>query len=40
VAGVGDVNGDGYDDRIAGALHFDHGQTDEGVAFLNYGSAS
>ncbi len=39
VAGM-DVNGDGYSDVIAGAFHYDAGQTDEGVAFVFLGSAS
>jgi hypothetical protein len=35
VASAGDVNGDGYADVIAGALHFyDDGQTSEGSAFV------
>jgi hypothetical protein len=37
VAGAGDVNGDGFDDMIVGADFYDHGQADEGVAFLTYG---
>jgi hypothetical protein len=37
VAGAGDVNGDNYDDRIVGAFFYDHGQTDEGVAFAKHG---
>jgi hypothetical protein len=40
VAGAGDVNGDGYDDVIVGALLFDNGETTEGRAFAYYGSAS
>ncbi len=39
VAGGGDLNGDGYDDVIAGAPYHDAGQTDEGAAFVYYGSA-
>jgi len=38
VAGAGDVNGDGYDDRIVGANFYDRGQTDEGAALAKYGS--
>ena len=37
---AGDVNGDGYDDVITGGYAFDNGQTDEGMAFVYYGSAS
>ncbi len=40
VATAGDVNGDGYADIIVGAPYFDNGQTDEGRAFVYYGSAS
>jgi len=40
VSTAGDVNGDGYDDVIVGALLFDNGQVDEGGAFLYHGSAS
>ena len=40
VAGAGDVNSDGYDDVIVGARRYDAGETDEGVAFVFYGSAS
>ncbi|RMF13957.1 MAG: hypothetical protein D6761_10220, partial [Candidatus Dadabacteria bacterium] len=38
-AGAGDVNGDGFDDIIAGAWQYDNGETDEGAAFLYYGGA-
>jgi len=37
---AGDVNGDGYDDVIVGAPGYDAGQTDEGQAFVYYGSAA
>ncbi len=37
---AGDVNGDGYDDVIAGAWQYDDGQVDEGRAFVWYGSAA
>jgi FG-GAP repeat/FG-GAP-like repeat len=40
VAGAGDVNGDGYDDVIVGAPHFDNGQVDEGAAFVFHGGAA
>nr|WP_295931559.1 FG-GAP-like repeat-containing protein [uncultured Dyadobacter sp.] len=40
VASAGDVNGDGYSEIIAGAPLFDNGQSDEGAAFLFYGSAN
>ncbi len=40
VAGVGDVNGDGFDDVMVGADWFDNGLTDEGRAYLFYGSAA
>jgi hypothetical protein len=40
VAGAGDVNGDGLDDVIVGAPHYDAGETDEGAAFVLLGSAS
>jgi hypothetical protein len=35
---VGDVNNDGYDDVIVGALRFDNPQQDEGAAFIFLGS--
>lgn len=40
VSGAGDVNGDGYDDVIAGAYSYDNGQPDEGAAFIYHGSAT
>ncbi len=40
VASAGDVNGDGYSDVIVGALQYDHGQNDEGRAYVYLGSAS
>ena len=40
VGGAGDVNGDGYDDVIVGALGFDGSQIDGGRAFVYYGSAA
>jgi len=39
VGTAGDVNGDGYSDLIVGADGYDNGQTDEGAAFVYYGSA-
>ena len=39
VGTAGDVNGDGYDDVIVGAPFYDHGQNNEGSAFLYLGSA-
>ena len=39
VNAAGDVNGDGYADVIVGASIYDNGQTDEGRAFVYYGSA-
>jgi len=38
VAGVGDVNGDGFDDVLVGADGWDNGEIGEGGAFLYYGS--
>ncbi|HEX5637143.1 MAG TPA: integrin alpha, partial [Gammaproteobacteria bacterium] len=40
VSRAGDINGDGYGDIIVGALLYDNGQTDEGAAFIYYGSAA
>jgi hypothetical protein len=40
VGAAGDVNGDGYADVIVGAPFFDHGERDEGRAFVYYGSSS
>jgi uncharacterized repeat protein (TIGR01451 family) len=37
VAGAGDVNGDGYSDVIVGALGYDQGEYDEGLALLFLG---
>jgi hypothetical protein len=39
IAGVGDVNGDGYDDVIVVAYAYDNGQNNEGVAFVHHGGA-
>lgn len=40
VSTAGDVNNDGYDDILIGAYLYDNGQSDEGRAYLYYGSAS
>jgi hypothetical protein len=40
VGTAGDVNGDGYDDAILGALQYDDGQVLEGAAFVYHGSAA
>ncbi len=40
VAGVGDLNGDGWDDIAVGAYRYDEGETDEGKVFVYYGSAA
>jgi anti-sigma28 factor (negative regulator of flagellin synthesis) len=40
VANAGDVNGDGYDDVLIGAVNYDNGENNEGAAFVYYGSAS
>ena len=34
VAGIGDVNGDGYENIIVGAYLYDNGETDEGVVAI------
>lgn len=39
VGTAGDVDGDGYADLLIGAPKYDSGETDEGQAFLYYGSA-
>jgi hypothetical protein len=39
VGGPGDVNGDGYDDVVVGAPHWDNGEHDEGRAYMYLGSA-
>ncbi len=38
VAGAGDVNGDGFCDVIVGAPNYDQGFTDNGKAYVYYGS--
>ena len=40
IASAGDVNGDGYSDVIIGAYAFDNGQSEEGKAFVYFGSAT
>jgi hypothetical protein len=40
VAKAGDVNGDGYDDVIVGAMGYDNGQAGEGRALVYLGSAT
>ncbi len=40
VSSAGDVNGDGYDDLIVGAMYGDDGGSDAGEAYVVFGSAS
>ncbi len=40
VAAAGDVNGDGYSDVVVGAYSYDDGFTNEGKAFVYYGSST
>lgn len=40
VAGIGDVNGDGYDDVAVGSSGWDGETVDEGIVYVFYGSAS
>ena len=40
VASAGDVNKDGYDDIIVGAPWYAHPESNEGMAFVYYGSAT
>ena len=37
-SGIGDVNGDGYDDVAVGAQFYDNGETDEGGVWVYFGS--
>ncbi len=39
IAGIGDIDGDGYDDVLVGAQLYDAGEEDEGAAFVYLGSA-
>jgi hypothetical protein len=39
VSTAGDVNGDGYSDVIVGALNYENGETEEGRAYVYYGSS-
>ncbi|MFN8242848.1 MAG: FG-GAP-like repeat-containing protein [Ferruginibacter sp.] len=40
VSSAGDVNGDGYSDVLIGCPYYTNGQTNEGMCFVYYGSAS
>lgn len=40
IAGLGDLDGDGYDDIAVGAPLYENGQTDEGAVFVYTGSDS
>jgi flavodoxin len=40
VASAGDINGDGYSDVLVGANMYDNGNTNEGAAWVYYGSAT
>lgn len=40
VAGLGDVNGDNFDDFAVGAPYFDNGQSDEGAVFIFHGNTT
>lgn len=40
VAGIGDINGDGYNDVLAGAPGADNGGTNRGSALILYGNAT
>ncbi|MDR6808332.1 hypothetical protein J2Y45_005318 [Dyadobacter sp. BE34] len=40
VAGAGDTNGDGFDDVLVGAKEYTIGESNEGVVFLYFGTAS
>jgi hypothetical protein len=38
VSKAGDINGDGFDDVVAGAIYYSNGQANEGAAVLFYGA--
>jgi hypothetical protein len=40
VSTAGDINGDGYADVIVGAILYDNGELNEGMAFVYHGSAA
>ena len=40
LSGAGDVNGDGFSDIIVGSWGYSNGQTEEGAAYIYYGSAA
>ena len=40
VSDAGDVNGDGYEDVVVGAILFNNGESEEGAAFVFLGSSS
>lgn len=40
VSGAGDVNGDGYEDIVVGALNYDVSKNNQGAAFIYYGGSS
>ncbi|MCF6235306.1 MAG: FG-GAP-like repeat-containing protein [Gammaproteobacteria bacterium] len=40
VSGIGDINGDGFDDILGGATHYNLQQENEGAALLFFGSAT
>jgi hypothetical protein len=40
VSGIGDVNGDGYDDIAVGAYRYSSGESEEGRVFVHHGGAA